>query len=78
MQSKTEQKQAFSLEIHAHDSVGFDEKVKNQKTVTKRNGSVEAFNIDELTAHLTSMCGGLNMDYINIDIIVGKVSKGLP
>ena len=78
MQSKNDQKPAVSLEMHAHDSTGFDEKVKNIKTVTKRDGSIEPFSAEELTAHLTSMCGGLNMDYLNVDIIVGKVSKGLP
>ena len=78
MQSKTNQKTAVSLEMHAHDSTGFDEKAKNQKTVTKRDGSSEPFSAEELTSHLKSMCGGLNMEYVNIDIIVGKVSKGLP
>jgi hypothetical protein len=29
MQSKNDQKPAVSLEMHAHDSTGFDEKVKN-------------------------------------------------
>ena len=24
------------------------------------------------------MCGGLNMNYLNVDIIVNKVAKGLP
>lgn len=78
MQSKINQNPAVSLEMHAHDSTGFDEKAKNQKTVTKRDGSIETFNADELTSHLTSMCGGLNMEYINVEVIVGKVSKGLP
>jgi len=78
MQNQNNQKPAVSLEMHAHDSTGFDEKAKNQKTVTKRDGSTEPFSTDELRNHLNSMCEGLNMEYVKIDIIVGKVSKGLP
>jgi hypothetical protein len=36
------------------------------------------FCIEELSRHLLAMSDGLNMDYISIDIIAGKVAKGLP
>jgi len=39
---------ANQLEMHAHESTGFIEASKNQKMVTKRDGSQEAFNKDEL------------------------------
>jgi len=64
--------------MHAHDSTGFNESIKNIKMVTKRNGSQEPFSLDELRDNLLSMCEGLDMNFINIDIIVGKVSMGLP
>lgn len=65
--------------MHAHDSTGFHDTVKNQKMVTKRDGTQEPFSTEELTKSLTNMCdGNFDMNYINIDIIVGKVSMGLP
>jgi transcriptional regulator NrdR family protein len=64
--------------MHAHDSTGFHETVKNQKMVTKRDGTQEPYSTEELTKSLSSMCDGFDMNYINVDIIVGKVSMGLP
>lgn len=62
----------------ANDSIGYNATVKNTKMVTKRNGVQEPFSIEELHSSLLSMCDGLNMNFINIDIIVGKVAMGLP
>lgn len=78
MQSTKQPTKGASLEMHANDSTGFNEVAKNQKMVTKRDGSQQPFSTEHLTKSLTSMCEGLDMNYINIDIIVGKVTMGLP
>lgn len=64
--------------MHANDSTGFNEIAKNQKMITKRDGTQEPFSPEHLHKSLTNMCAGLDMNYINVDIIVGKVSMGLP
>jgi hypothetical protein len=59
-------------------SNGFKSNQENVKMVTKRDGTQEPYNQEELHKYLTSMCDGLDMNYINVDIIVGKISMGLP
>ena len=46
--------------------------------VTKRDGTQEAYNPEVLRTDLLQSCEGLDMNFINVDIIVGKVSSGLP
>lgn len=62
------------LPIEQNDSTGFDK----AKMVTKANGSQEPFNAEELRAHLSKYTNELNNDYLNLDIIIGKVNAGLP
>jgi transcriptional regulator NrdR family protein len=64
--------------MHAHDSVGYAEALKSQKLVTKRDGRSEPFNCEKLHKSLQQSCDGLDMNYINLDMITQKVSLGLP
>lgn len=76
MESTT--KQGTTLNMQANDSTGFAEAVKNQKMCTKRDGRQEAFSQEKLIQSLSRSCGGLDMNYLNLDIIAGKVTQGLP
>lgn len=60
------------------ESTGFHEIAKNQKMVTKRNGQQEPFSLEELKLHLTKMSEGLDMHFIDVDLIANKVQSGLP
>ena len=60
------------------ESTGFQEIAKNQKMVTKRNGQQEPFSFDELKQHLSKMSEGLDMHFIDVDLIANKVQSGLP
>ena len=64
--------------MHAHDSTGYNDTIKNRKMVTKLNGTQEPYNPEILHENLTSMCDGLDMKYIDINLIVGKVTNGIP
>lgn len=55
-QMQKSQPKGTSLEIHANDSTGFNEVAKNQKMVTKRDGSQEPFSAEYLHKSLTKMC----------------------
>lgn len=70
--------QPSKLEMANTESTGFHEIVKNQKMVTKRNGQQEPFSLEELKLHLTKMSEGLDMHFIDVDLIANKVQSGLP
>ena len=44
----------------------------------KWDGSLDSYDPEILHEDLRSVCDGLNMDFIKIEIIVEKVSMGLP
>jgi len=46
--------------------------------VVKDDGRKEVFEVQKLHGYLTSMLGGLNKNFLDIDIIVEKVRFGLP
>lgn len=66
-------KSGTTLEMRANDSTGFADAIKNQKMCTKRDGRQQPFSQEKLAQSLAKACGGLDMNYINLDIITGKV-----
>ena len=73
--AKTTTKQN-NLEINENQSF-VDENMGTTRMVTKADGSKVPFSDDHLRASLSAQLDGLNSDYINIDIILQKVSSGL-
>lgn len=47
------------------------------KYVVKRDGTRQPVNLDKVRARFVNKAAGLNMDYINFDVIVQKVSSGI-
>ena len=47
------------------------------KYVVKRDGSRQPVNLDKIRARFVNKGQGLNLDYINFDVIVGKVASGI-
>jgi Ribonucleotide reductase, alpha subunit len=50
---------------------------KKVKTVIKRNGQPEEFDVTQVFNQLKKLSFGLNMEYVNLDLIVKKVELGL-
>lgn len=50
---------------------------KNKVHVVKRDGTKEVVTPDRIKERLMSLVDGLNMDYINLDIVCAKVVKGI-
>jgi hypothetical protein len=48
-----------------------------KKFVIKRDGTQAEIKADRIKERLAGLCEGLNMDYVNLDIITGKVYKGI-
>ena len=48
------------------------------KIIIKADGTEEVFRVEKLRAHLANLLNDLNKDYIDLDIIIGKVTAGLP
>ena len=48
------------------------------KMVVKADGTEEPFSVEKLHSHLSKLLEDLNKEYINLDIIIGKVTAGLP
>jgi len=49
----------------------------NKKFVVKRDGTQAEIKAVRIKERLESLCGNLNMDFINLDIITEKVYKGI-
>jgi transcriptional regulator NrdR family protein len=47
------------------------------KHVIKRNGSQQPIDIEKIRNRFVNKAYGLNMNYINFDVIVNKVSEGI-
>lgn len=43
----------------------------------KRDGTKAEIKADRIKERLIGLCEGLNMEYLNLDIITGKVFKGI-
>ena len=48
-----------------------------KKFVIKRDGTEGEIRQDKIKERLQGLCDGLNMEYINLDIITEKVFKGI-
>ena len=48
-----------------------------KKYVTKRDGTKAEIKAVRIKERLQSLCDGLNMDFVNLDIITEKVYKGI-
>ena len=48
-----------------------------KKFVIKRDGTQAEIRQDKIKERLEGLCYGLNMEYINLDIITEKVFKGI-
>ena len=47
------------------------------KYVVKRDGTHETLNFDKLRARFENKSYGLNMDYINFEVLVAKLESGI-
>jgi transcriptional regulator NrdR family protein len=47
------------------------------KYVIKRDGSRQPVDLEKIRARFSNKIDGLNMNYINLDIIVQKVANGI-
>lgn len=47
------------------------------KYVIKRDGKRQPVNLEKIRARFVNKAAGLNMDYINFDVIVQKVAGGI-
>ena len=65
-----------NLEIKENPSL-VDEGHGTTRMITKADGSKVPFSEENLRASLSAQLHGLNVDFINIDIIMQKVSSGL-
>jgi transcriptional regulator NrdR family protein len=50
---------------------------ETRKFVIKRDGTKAEIKQDRIKERLQGLCDGLNMEYINLDIITEKVFKGI-
>jgi hypothetical protein len=48
-----------------------------KKFVTKRDGTRAEIKQDKIKERLQGLCDGLNMEYMNLDIITEKVFNGI-
>lgn len=69
--------QKQTLDLQANNSIAFEENNVTTYTITKRDGSKVTFDPAVLRADLESHLDGLNKDFIDLDIIVGKVTAGM-
>lgn len=50
---------------------------KRQLRVVTRDGTLEPLNIDIVRKRIEGLCFGLNLDFINLDVVVQKVEVGV-
>ena len=65
-----------SLEMKENQSID-DVGMGTTRLVTKQDGTKEPFNQATLQQSLEQQLEGLNQEYINLEIILAKVSSGL-
>ena len=51
--------------------------IPNKKYVVKRDGTQSEINMLRIKERLQGLTSGLNMDYINLDVVTEKVFKGI-
>ena len=64
-------------DMQANNSIAFDDKDMNVRLISKRDGSKMPFDEQILRDYLMNHTEGLNQDFIDIDVIIKKVSSGL-
>lgn len=52
-------------------------KATDIKYITKRDGSLQLLDQSKIRMRLENLAKGLNMEYINFDVIVNKVYAGI-
>ena len=65
------------LDLQANTSVDFEQVNAMNKMVTKQDGSKVPYKEQILISYLESKLDGLNQSYINLSIIVAKVTQGI-
>jgi transcriptional regulator NrdR family protein len=48
-----------------------------EKFVIKRDGTKQSLNLNKLRERFVNTAAGLNMDYVNFDVIVAKLKSGI-
>lgn len=48
-----------------------------KKFVIKRDGTKAEIKQQRIRERLQGLCAGLNMDYLNLDVVTGKVYAGI-
>jgi hypothetical protein len=69
--------QKTMLDMQANNSITFEDKETASFQIVKRDGSKVAYDAAILRSFLTNHLQGLNQDFIDLDIITGKVSSGM-
>ena len=64
-------------DMEANNSIGFQDKEVNQRHIVKRDGSKIAYDESKLRAYLQTLTEGLNAQFMDLDLIIKKVSVGL-
>ena len=72
----SEKTNTANLEMKENPSL-VDVGMGTTRMVTKDDGSKQPYSEEHLRAALDSQLEGLNRDYMNVDIILQKVSSGL-
>ena len=66
-----------NLEMKENNSIVVEEGMSTTRLITKPDGSKVPYAEKHLRQSFSKHVNGLNMDYINLDIIIQKVSSGL-
>jgi len=66
-----------SMEIKENQSIVVEDGMATTRLVTCKDGTKEPYSETNLRASLDRQLEGLNKDYLNLDIIMTKVSSGL-
>lgn len=59
------------------DSTSEPTEVPTVKYVVKRDGTRQPVNLEKVRARFVNKASGLNLDYINFEVIVQKVASGI-
>ena len=58
------------LYLRSHNFMNKEVKRKEQLRVTVRNGNHEPLDISIVRKRIEGLCFGLNLDYVNLDLVV--------
>jgi ribonucleoside-diphosphate reductase alpha subunit len=59
------------------EDVNMEDNASKVKFVLKRDGSKQEINAEKVKARLLNLAEGLNQEYMDFDVIVGKVMAGV-